>query len=163
MQLVAIAEVDEVASTTGSLGRLDVLLKLRECLLLCGLGDLLWCVVTHGCLYLGRWLLLLLPELHGCLVLQYGGDGDDLFGFVFWGWAVAVAYGQSRVMEKLRKTYMLASNIQSRPSSPSSDSPGPLRIVLKYLGCHSMPFSVLFAVSSRWRSSILDFSSVAAM
>jgi len=59
--------------------------------------------------------------------------------------------------------YMSAFSNQSKSSSPSSDPPGPPWTLLKYLGCHSMPCSFRLAVSSRCRSSIFDFSSVAAV
>lgn len=59
-------------------------------------------------------------------------------------------------------SYISASKIQSRPSSPSSGPPGPPRMGLNSLGFHSMPCSLRCAASARWRSSIRLFSSVAA-
>lgn len=60
-------------------------------------------------------------------------------------------------------TYIFAFSIQSRSSSPSSDPPGPPRTCRNSFGCHSIPCSALFAVSSRCLSSTFDFSSVAAV
>ena len=68
-----------------------------------------------------------------------------------------------RRCEVIASAYICASRIQSSSSSPSSGPPGPPCTFLKYFGCHSIPCSVRFAVSSRCRSSILDFSSVAAV
>lgn len=59
-------------------------------------------------------------------------------------------------------SHMLAANIQSRSSSPSSDPPGPPRTFLKSFGCHSVPDCCLWAANSLCRSSIFVFSSVAA-
>lgn len=57
---------------------------------------------------------------------------------------------------------MLAFNIQSRSSSPSSRPPGPPWTGLKSRGRHSTPSSALLAASSLCISSILVFSSVAS-
>lgn len=70
---------------------------------------------------------------------------------------------QNLYEDNLHQAHIFAFNIQSRSSSPSSDPPGPPWTLLKSFGCHSMPCSALFAVSSRCRSSILVFSSVAAI
>lgn len=83
-------------------------------------------------------------------------------------WSFLQVLHRHCLSERMRKnnfsssTYIFAFNIQSRSSSPSSGPPGPPRTLRKSFGCHSIPCSCRFAVSSRWRSSIFVFSSVAA-
>lgn len=59
-------------------------------------------------------------------------------------------------------TYTSALMTQSRSSAPSSGPLGPPWVARNSLGRHSTPSSARLAASSRWRSSIFVFSSVAA-
>lgn len=158
--LEVVSKVHEVDSLIS--GRLSRLPNLRGC----GRSFLLLLLLLLLVWYLLQYLILVrgnVEFLRGLLAFEDWGDSKDLLGYSVWSLPISISRKglALRMTCKENDSHILAFNIQSRSSSPSSGPPGPPWTLRNRLGRHSTPSSALLAASSRCRSSILVFSSVA--